>query len=423
MTREPGTDDATPPAPRGFRGLLETPARARMAVVAASALFYMLFVCASDVILPLWVTQDLGLTAADWAHLRSLRFLGVLVGVILLGALSDRFGDRLLGALCMFGIAALLLVLGLGRGWGLYAAMPIYGALVSSAFVNLNTLTQAVSILRQGLANTVYRAVGAFAGIVAPVAATALAARWGGYPVVITSLAALLVAAGLVLLRYPTEQCSLALGPLREELARLWGGYRTALRERELMWGTHLWQAWYSTVTGVGTFAAIRFTRELGQSDAAFGALSSVAAAIALVATLLGGLVLDRRSLRTISVCTMAVASGACLLMGVGDSVVLSAVGFLGHAPLNSALAAPSSMWISRTAGHASQSAAFAVQKVITAAYVAASAALLGYLERWVGIRPILLWGGVLGLVGALCFLLLPEPPRPSLPPAAARRH
>lgn len=405
-------DPASDP-PRGLQALLATRARERMAVVSASTLFFMLFVCAVEVILPLWVTRDLGLSASDWAHLRSLRFAGVLVGVIVLGALSDRFGERLLGAISMFGLAALLLLLSYGQGRALWFAMPLYGALVSTAFVNLNTLTQFVSLMRQGLANTIYRGVGALAGVIAPVGATWLAGRWGGYPAVLASLSALLCVGGILLLRYPPEQTVAPVGPFRDEIARLWSGYRTALAERQLMWATHLWQLWYSMVAGVGTFAAIRLTRELGQTDAAFGLLSSGAAVLGLLATVLGGFVLDRLPLRQISAWGMAGASLFCLLMGVGDSVTLAAVGLLGHLPLSGALAAPVSMWVSRAAGGATQSAVFAVQKVIAAAYVAATAALLGLLERWVGIRVTLLWGGFLGLAVSFCFLLLPEPPQP----------
>lgn len=385
-------------------------ARQRMLVIAATALPFTLFVSAADVILPIWATRDLGLTAADWAHLRSLRFAGVLVGVIALGALSDRIGEVRIGALSLFGTALVLLAMGFGQARALAIAMPIYGALVSTAFVNLNSLTQLISTARQGLANTVYRAVGAFAAIVGPVAATRLGSALGGYPVVIAGMSVLLVLAGIAMLRYPGTGPPAPLRPLRAELAALWAGYGLALRERQLMRQTHLWQLCGSATAGLGTFAAIRYTAELGQTDSAFGTVTALGAILALVLTLLGGLFLDRVALRAVSFWGTLLGGATCALAGVSDSVPLTTAALLISGPIGLALTAPLSMAIGRTAGKCSLAQAFAVQKVIAAGYVSATAALLGFLERAVGIRPILLYGGILGALLAFGFLLLPEP-------------
>ena len=50
------------PRPGLLRSLTSTEARRRMVVVAASTLPFMLFVSGADVVLPLWVTRDLGLS-------------------------------------------------------------------------------------------------------------------------------------------------------------------------------------------------------------------------------------------------------------------------------------------------------------------------------------------------------------------------
>jgi len=395
--------------------LVATQARRRMAVVVATALLFSVFTVSGEVILPLWVTRDLGLAPSQWAQLRSLRMTGVLVGVILLGALSDRFGQRLVGALSMLGVAAVLVALGLGWGMSIWVAMPFYGALVSTAFVNLNTLTQQVSDRRQGLANSIYRSVGAAAGIGAPVLATRLALVWHGYPPVFLALAGVLVVAAVVLLRYPGEPTPPPLGNLRAEVRRLWEGYRAALRERELVRVICYSQTWGNVLAGVGIFAAIRFTRELGLTDQQFGLLSGTAGAVTLLASVSLGLFLDRVSLRKLHFGVALVASACSVLMGLGNSVLLGALGFVLSGPLCAMLSGPVSMWVSRAAGKSSQTAAFTVHKVLSGLYLALTSALLGLLETWIGMRAIFLYGGLAGVVASFLFLALREPPPPEL--------
>jgi len=393
-----------------------------MAVIASSALLFSLFASGADVVLPLWVTGSLGFTPAQWAQLRSLRMVGVLVGVVVLGALSDRFGERLLGALSMLGIACMLIALALGGGSGLWGAMPFYGAFVSTAFVNLNSLTQYISDRRQGAANSIYRSVGAAAGVVAPLLVTRLAVVWSGYPRVLLALAVCLVAAAAVLVRYPGHAARRPLAGLRTELFLQWASYRSATRERPLMRAIHLQQAWGAALAAVSTFAAIRFTQQLGLEDEQFGALCTVGGVLGFAATALGGLVLDTVSLRRLC------AYGGCLLglcsvvMGLADSVPLTIVGFLAYAPVSALLIAPQSMWVSRAAGSATQAAAFSVHKAVTAVYYSAAIWLLGVLEAMIGIRLILLYSGAIAALLGLLFLALREPRRPARPPGRPGR-
>jgi MFS family permease len=280
------------PAPtiHPFHALLATQARRRMVVLVGTALLFNLFTSGIEVILPLWVTSALQLPEEAWAQLRMLRFTGVLVGVVVLGALSDRFGQRVLGAASMLGTAAVLVLLGLGYSQALWWSMPFYSALVSTAFVNMNTLTQQVSERRPGLANTLYRGVGAVTGIAAPLLATQLGARWGGYPPVFLVCAGLLVLAAGVLWLYPGETTPPPLGAPLAEVRRLWGMYAVALREAPLLRFILVSQLWGNVLAGLATFAAIRFTKELGFTHPQFGLLGMWAGGLTLLATLTVGI-------------------------------------------------------------------------------------------------------------------------------------
>lgn len=401
------------PAARQF---LATPGRQRMAAIAATAALFGLFTAGADTALPLWVTRDLGWSASQWALLRSLRFIGILLGVVLLGALSDRCGQRRLGALALAGAGLTAVAFAWLPKATTWLAMPLFGALVSTGFVNLNTLTQQVSTRRQGLANAIYRSVGAATGMLAPLLVTALASVWDGYGRVFLALAATALAAALVLGHHPEDPPSAPLGHWRAELGTMWQAYRAVLHQRELMRFIHVSNIALNATAGVGAFAAIYFTRELAQSDQRFGLFASVTGLLVFAATVLGGLFLDHVSLRRLCGWLVLVAGISCVLMGARRSPALFVSGWCVFAPTSCLFVLPISMWVSRAAGPASQAAAFSVHKIFSAAYVAGTMLLLGALERWCGIRALLLGGGVLGAASALLLFHLPEPAAPRAP-------
>ncbi len=394
--------------------LLATPGRQRLAVVAGAAAFFSLFFIGVEVVLPLWATgAELRLSNTEWAHLRMTRMIGIFVGVILLGPLSDRFGQRVVGALAMLGVSGLLVALCFGPPATIWYATPVFGALVSTAFVNMNTLTQGVSSRRQGVANTVYRGIGAAAAVAAPFLVTSLAAQWGGYRPVFLALAGTLVVAAAILWFYPGEDTPPPLRGLGAEVRRMGAGYLTALREAPLLKVIAVTQVWNAALTAVGAFAAIRFTRELGQTEQWFGALGSLGGLVTLAGLLGAGFFLDRVSLRKMHGCTGLLCAAGVVAMGLGEGLGAAVAGFLAFGLLSSVLVGPTSMWVSRAAGAGTQTAAFTLHKLSTAAVLAVAMWLLGMLEGMIGIRLLFLYSGLAGAAISLLFFALPEPPRP----------
>jgi len=389
-----------------------TPARHRMTTLAITALVVGFVTTGMEIILPLWVTGELGFTPGQWAQLRSLRMWGVVGGVVFLGAFSDRFGQKVVGAVCLVCVAVLMALLGYGKNQSIWLLMPILGALMSTAFVNLNTLTQQVSDNRPGLANTIYRSIGAGTAIIAPVVVTTLALFWHGYTNVFFLIAVLsLVAAGAILF-YPEENTTSGWDGLRVEAGRLHQGYVAALRQSELMRFLHVVSLWYAVFAGVGAFTAIRFTKQLGQSDQQFGILTSAGAILTLFLTIGAGFILDRVSLRRLHIAICSVASGFVVLMGLSDSLLLSGIGYILSTSIFTTVVGASSMWVSRSAGPELQGAGFTVFKVMNAFYVALVMALLSFIERWVELRYIFLGVGICGLLLTLGFMFLNEPQR-----------
>jgi MFS family permease len=398
--------------------------------MAASSVPFMLFVCGADAILPLWATKDLGFTADEWATLRSARFFGVLVGMIVLGALSDRFGPKPVSAAMMLGIVGALLAMALGERELVWVIFPLFGAMMSTAFVNLNTLTQMISRRRQGIANTVYRGIGAFAGMSAPLLFVWMADAWcDSYTDLFYVWMGLLVVAALVLMLFPIDTPPRPIRNLRAELAGLWAGYRGAIQNRPLVKMIVLTQAYMAVAAGVGGFAAIRFTSkvELNQPDAYWATVSSTAAAVTFVIILAGALLLDRVSLKAVHVVCGILAALAAMFMGLTDSPLLSAVAFVSFGTLWTFMIAPNSMWVSRLAAPELQTSAFSVHKLVSAALQAVVMLLLGVLEPKIGIANICILIGIANVMLAIGFLVLkPAPPartdvpEPVTPPVEA---
>lgn len=382
-----------------------------MAAVASCTVFCSLFMSGLEVVFPLWATRELGVTASEWAHLRSLRLTGSVVGAVVLGALSDRFGTPLFTALSLLATGASVLLLAADpTPRTLWLIMPLFGAVASTVFMNLNSLTQQVTLRRQGLANSIYRGIWAVAGVISPVIATILAGVSGSYRPVFAWGTIFVVFAAAAVWRYP-EAAAPGLRTLREEFRGMWEGYRGILSRRRLMRFMHLTGLGFGVLSGVSTFGAIYFTQALGRTDPEFGSLAGVAGLLTVGAIAIGAFYLDRCPLRGLTGVLMLAMAASSVLMGAVASVPVFSGSFLVFTPVLSLSMSPLSMWVAREAGEESQTAAFAVQKVLGAGYVVVCTLALGWLEVLIGMRLVFVGCGLLGAVLGAALFLLPAPP------------
>lgn len=397
-------------------------ARRKMLVLSFSTSIFSIVLGGAEVLLPLWATKVLGWDASRWAALRSVRFMAVTVGVILLGALSDRFGQKRIARFCTVAMIIALSLAGICGSAGLWILIPLYGLAVSTVFVNLNTLVQEVSSRRQGLANVIYRSAGMAMGIVAPILATSLAGWWNSYPAAMAFLASGLLLL-IPLLRPDGDETTVKpLGDIRREIAMLWTTYRVALGQKHLMRYIVFSLLWLNLTASVGAFAAIRFTQDLRFTDQQFGWISSAAGILTLAVVALSALFMDRIPLRVIHVISGSSVGLGCLLMGINDTRLPAVAGFLLYSSSVNLLLGPLSMWVSRAAGEASRTSAFSVHKVAAALILSVTMVVVGVLERLFGMRLVLLVGGILASISSFGFLLLEEPPRMRDRPAAGER-
>lgn len=389
---------------------LNTLARRRMAVVVATSVLFLSYAHAFDVIMPLWVTKELDFSASDWAGLRSVRFVGTTAGILLLGALADRLGQRRIGSLTVLLSAGVTAAVATGTDLAVWAGMFVLGGLVSTAFVALNTLTQEVSERRRGVANTVYRGVGQATKIVAPGGATWLAATWVGYPAVLHTAAGVLVLAGVVLWAYPGEARPAPFQGWGRELRDMLGVYATAWRNPSLMRLLHINLVLTTLLVGVVGFLAIRLTRELGMSDTAFGITVSVGSLGGLLANIVGALFIDRASVRGYTSITGVVAALAVVVAGLTDSVAVTVAMVLVFETAIAAFAAPSFVWVSREAGPGRIGGALAMHKLLLAIYGMGIMLALGALEPMIGLQALLLALGLAATAAAGAHLALRDP-------------
>ncbi len=373
-----------------------------MTALATSTALFILVDAGFNVIGPLWATRDLGLTNADWAWLRSVGEFGSFVSILALGILAEHIGARWMGALALVGAG--LTLAGLGIGADTVALMAVLGAFSGIIYVSFNTLAQRVSSRRQSLANAIYRAAGAGAAIVAPALATQAAQEFGGYASVLVAAAVVLGLAGIAIACYPDPDSE---RPVSRPLAATFAVYRRCFTLPPLLSFIALTRAFGIAMAAVGAFAALRFTRELGLGEPAFGLLCSIIAVGNLLGLLASGWIVDRLGPGRTLAFAWTGCSLAALALGFADSLALAIAAYAVFVPLHGLCSVPLSLSSGRIVEDSgpdgpSQNAVFTVQKLFQSGTTMLAMGALGALEPAVGMSALIWCGGLLGLPMAL---------------------
>lgn len=399
-----------PLAPIGSRGAV-TPAAIPVLGLICGAFTTAGTLAALMAVLPLYSTQSLGLSNSQYARLLTLRMIGICVGVVLLGTLSDRFGTRRVTAVCMTLCGLLFASLGFVDGSVFVILIPIVSGLLSTAFVNLNQLAQTLAPHQQGRINTQYRAAAMVGAIIAP---PVVARLLGHMQWTLAAVGVCLVLAAVSLQRGVRPEPLHAFAGWSGEIRTLAGKYRSALRQRRLMVFITLILSWLATGFCVDAFFAIRLTQELGASYGFYGNTVAMGSGAALAAILALGLVLDRWPLRPVLLGLGLVGSLSVIGMGLSHSPWTLAPLYVIYTAATVGIIAPMSIWIGRRADAATLGASLAVHKILTAAFNGAAALALGWLEPITHISTLTLVLGLAGLPMLGLLALLHEPARPT---------
>ena len=383
---------------------LGSPSRRRMSALAGAAALFSLSNTALDQIAPLWATSDLGLDAAGWAHLRGLRMAGTTGGILVLGLAAEFFGARRMAMLSLGGAGVLLAALAGGGAERAFWLLPLFGALVSTTYVNLNVLTQHVSERKQGIANGIYRGVSQGMVIVAPALATTLGTAAGSYVPVLAIGSLLLGVAALTVLSYhlPTVH--------RHSSAReLFAGLFAAFLHRPLWSYILIDQLMAFTMGPVVAFGALRLTRELGLSELNFGVgVCTAAGGLGLVSILISGWLAERMSLSILMGVPWLLCAVATLTLGLTDSLPLSIVAVVVAGAGWAVPPVPGSIWLAQVTGKTPTG--LAVHKMVQSLTGACSMVLAGWLEPQWGMKAVLVGAGCLGLPIAVWMLCVRDP-------------
>lgn len=373
-----------------------------MAALATSSALYILVDAGFNVIGPLWATRDLGLANADWAWLRSVSEFGGFISILAFGILAEHLGARWMAALGLVGVGVTLA--GLGIGADTVSLMAVLGTFTSIIYVSYNTLAQCVSSRRPAVANTIYRAAGAVAAIVAPTLATQAAQEFGSHAPVLMAASVVLGIAGLAIVWYPDPE---SVRPGSRPLSATLALYRRCFALPSLLTFVAVTRGFGIAVAAVGAFAALRFTRELALGEPAFGLLCSIIAVGNLIALLVSGWIVKRLgSCRTLALAWTG-CSLAAVVLGLTDSLMIAIAAYAVFVPLHAMCSVPLSLCsglIVEDAGPdgPSQNAVFAVQKLFQSGMTMLAMAALGALEPLVGMSALISGGGLLGLPMAL---------------------
>jgi len=374
----------------------ETDYRKRLLAISAATVALTLGNTAWDVIGPLWTSSQLHLGAADWAHIRSLRFTGTLVGTVLVGLVAAAWGARALGIACFLVASASLGLIAAGGRASIYLAIPFFGASISAVYVALNVLTQLVGAERQARANASYRSVGAAVAILAPVSATGLASLFG-YTWALAAFALLFIAGGLVLFRHPREHADPA---GKSFLASL----RVVVKRPGLVKFLSTEQLFAMSTTGIGVFTALRLSKDFSSPDTLVGTFMTVAALAGFVGTVFSFRVQERLGIRRTIVIAYGAMASAWLGFGLAPdrSWALAAL-MVGNLALGFS-SAPVSYTVARLGGEGSEASTVTFWKMIQGLGAVLGMNACALLEPSLGMAGIIVGGSLVAFLPVLIF-------------------
>ncbi len=359
--------------------------------------------------LPLYATGTLGLTAAEYSRVLSLRMMGVMTGTIVLGAVSDRLGTRRVTLFCLLAAGLGFSVICLAPMWGFLILVPLVSAMLSASFVNLNQLTQMVGSGRQGLSNTLYRATGTGAGMIGPLLVT----YWIGHVAwVVLAMGVGLCIGAWCLKGYPIQERVSQMSTVKHELKAIVGVYKEGLTHGRMMAFVLLSLGVYSVGSSVDAFGAVRLTQELGAPAWAYGNVLSIGSGMTLFVILLLGAVLDRWPLKACLVGLLGLSVASLFCLGVCQSVFWTQVFLISCAVGMGAALAPAMMWLSRVAGKVSLGGAFAMQKVMNAIFFGVAMLVMSVVVPVIGIQWLFICCAMAGVLLLGCLMWLEEPGR-----------
>jgi MFS transporter, DHA1 family, arabinose polymer utilization protein len=359
-------------------------------------------------VLPIYATTNLGLSASDFSRVLSLRMAGIVVGAIVLGAISDRLGPKRITLFTLSGAGAGLMLICIVPVWGFLILVPFISAMMSASFVNLNQLTQQVGPGKQGLANTLYRATATGSAIIGPLILT----RWIAHLSWLMPVMGLGIFAGAwALSKYPLQERVARVSGIKDELRRVAAVYQEGLTHKRMMAFIVVSLGIVSLSTSVDAFGAVRLTKELSAPAQVYGVTLSISAGLTLVAILGLGTVLDKWPLKASTLILMTVVVASLFGLGLCQSVFWTQVFIIANTVSIGAVMAPLIMWLARVAGAVSLGGALALHKVMTALFVGIAMMLMSLAVPVIGIQWLFLCcaAGCLILLGCLGWLKEPQ--------------
>jgi MFS family permease len=381
-------------------------ARSRVKMVTAAAFTNGLAIAAFAAVLPLYASQNLGMTEAQYARLTSVRMTGTMIGVVVLGAIADRFGTRATTIALLLVGGVLHAAMGVSPLFLFVALMPLIGAVASAIFVNLNYLTQAVGEARQGWSNTLYRAAGMLASIIAPIIATRLL----NWPITLYGcIGAMLAASTVFVIAYPLQEPRVRFAGWANEFRGMGRMYAGALAQRAMILLVVTTALWHAMALAAMTFVPLRLTEELGVSNTDYGYIVAGSSGIAMVVLLTLGPVLSRTSVKRMTLITQTLGTVCLIALGFTTSVWLTVTLYVLFTAAMTSAVAPMFMWVTRARGPVTITAAMSTQKVFAGFLAASSAIVFAMLQPVIGTPWLLIASGVVTLPLLLLTRLVPE--------------